>query len=248
MATVAAPPPIDRQKAERRFYSGMALFLVAVVLIGFGPSFYFRGIVPEFPRPNPSLTPFVILHGLLFTLWMAVFIAQVQLVSAGRRDIHMKLGSASMLLAIAMVPVMYLTSVWQVARANQPPFTTPLDWTALPLAAIPAFAYLVYQGWKRRREAQWHKRLMLGAAIVVVVGPAFGRMPIAGPGAIGFSVQMALSLLFFLPLIRWDKRSLGRMHPATWTGLAVYALATFVPVALIVTGTWAPVARYLPGV
>ena len=25
---------------------------------------------------------------------------------------------------------MYLTAVWQVARANQPPFTDPLNWTS----------------------------------------------------------------------------------------------------------------------
>ena len=133
----------------------MALFLVALVFLGFAPSFYLRGIVPEFPRPNPSLPPSVLMHGLLFSLWMLVFIAQVRLVSAGRRDLHMKLGAASMVLAIALVPVMYLTAVWQVARANQPPFTTPLDWTILPLAVIPPFIYLIYQGWKRRREAQW---------------------------------------------------------------------------------------------
>jgi hypothetical protein len=89
MATVAVPPPLDRQSAERRFYSRMALFLVALVFLGFAPSFYLRGVVPEFPRPNPSLPPSVLMHGLLFSLWMLVFIAQVRLVSAGRRDLHM---------------------------------------------------------------------------------------------------------------------------------------------------------------
>ena len=49
----------------------MALFLVVVVLLGFGPSFYLRGIVPAYPRPNPTLPPAVMLHGLMFTLWMA---------------------------------------------------------------------------------------------------------------------------------------------------------------------------------
>ena len=128
MASVIGAP-IDRQKSERRFYSGMALFLAAMVFIGFAPSFYLRDIVPAFPRPNPTLSPFVILHGLVFTLWMLVIIAQTQLVAAGRRDLHMKLGAASMVLAALIVPVMYLTAVWQVARESQPPFTTALDWS-----------------------------------------------------------------------------------------------------------------------
>ena len=74
MATVAAPPA--ERSAERRFYSRMALFLVAVVFIGFAPSFYLRGLVPEFPRPNPTLPPAVLLHAGLFTLWMLIFVAK----------------------------------------------------------------------------------------------------------------------------------------------------------------------------
>ena len=171
----------DRRSAERKFYSRMALFLVAVVFIGFAPSFYLRDIVPSYPRPNPTMPPSVLLHGGLFTLWMLVFVAQTQLVSAGRLQLHMKLGKASMFLAVAMIPMMYLAGVWQVARANQPPFIDALNWTAVPLAAIPAYALLVWTGWQRRKQAQWHKRAMLGAAILVVMGPGVGRLPIAPP-------------------------------------------------------------------
>ncbi|NUT00444.1 MAG: hypothetical protein HOP96_05670 [Sphingomonas sp.] len=247
MATVASST-VDIQTRERRFYSRMALFLVAIVFIGFAPSFYLRGIVPEYPRPNPTIPPWVLFHGLLFTMWMLVFVAQTQLVAAGRRDIHMKLGAASMFLAIAMVPVMYLTGVWQVARNNVPPFTTPLDWTSLPLFAMPAFAFLVWQGWKRRREAQWHKRLMLGAAMVVALGPGFGRIPLAPPMKAAFAAQMIVTLLFFLPLFIWDRRTIGKTHPATKIAFTTYALSMLLAVGVIVTGTWAPIAQYLPGV
>ncbi len=247
MATVASPA-VDIQTRERRFYCRMAIMLVVLMFLGFAPSFYLRGIVPEYPRPNPTLPVSVILHGLLFTLWMFVFVVQTQLVAAGRRDIHMKLGKASMFLAITMVPFMYLIGVWQVARHNVPPFTTPLDWTSLPLFAMPAFVILVWQGWKRRREAQWHKRLMLGAAMVVVLGPGFGRLPLAPPSKPAFAAQMIASLLFFVPLFIWDKRSLGHTHPATKVAFGVYALSMLIPVALIVSGTWAPIAAQLPGV
>ena len=81
MATVAASPA-ERLSAERKFYSRMALFLVLVVLLGFGPSFYLREIVPAYPRPNPTLPLSVLVHGSLFTLWMLVFVAQTQLVAA----------------------------------------------------------------------------------------------------------------------------------------------------------------------
>jgi uncharacterized membrane protein YozB (DUF420 family) len=180
---------------------------------------------------------------------MLLFIAQTQLVAAGRRDLHMKLGAATVMVAVLMIPVMYLAGVWQVARANQPPFTDPLNWTAIPLAVIPGFAWLVWQAWRRRREAQWHKRLMLGATILIVVGPGFTRLPLAPPTLSGFAVQLlAGTVLLFLPLFLWDRRSQGKIHPATWQGFVASLAAAVVPLLLIATGTWAPVARVLPGV
>lgn len=244
-STIASPA--GRKSAERRFYSWMAIALVVVVFLGFAPSFYLRGYIPS-PRPNPSLPPSVIIHGLLFTAWMLAFIMQTQLVAAGRRDVHMKLGPLSMILALAIIPMMYLAAVWQVARANQPPFTDPLNWTIVPLAAIPAFAFLVWQGWKRRRQGQWHKRLMLGAAIVVVMGPAIGRLPIAPPTLGAFLFKITFGLALFVPLFIWDRRSQARVHPATWPAFSLGAASGLIPIALIATNSWAPIARHLPGI
>jgi hypothetical protein len=247
MATIAGVPG-DRQAAERKFYTRMALLLIALVFLGFAPSFYLRDVVPPYPRPNPTLPIWVLLHGGLFTLWMLIFVAQTQLIAAGRRDIHMKLGIVGMLLAVAIIPMMYLVTVWQVGRANQPPFTDPLTWTAIPLAVIPPYAFLVWTGWRRRREAQWHKRVLLSAAICVVMGPAIARLPIAPPTLVGMTVQLLLALLLFVPLFIWDRRSLGRIHPATWLGFSM-GLVTLVPLILFWTGAdWASVARHLPGI
>ena len=247
MATIIAPPR-DRRSAERRFYSRMAWLLVAVVFLGFAQSFYLRGMFAVSPRPNPTLPASVMLHGILFTLWMLVFVAQTQLVAAGRTDLHMKLGKASMFLALAIIPMMYLVGVWQVERANQPPFTDPLNWTIVPLAVIPAYAVLVWTGWRRRKTPQWHKRMMLGAAILVVMGPAIGRLPIAPPTLGGFAFQMIVGMALFVPLVIWDRRTQGHVHAATWLALGMGAVTAFLPIALIATGTWAPIARHLPGI
>ena len=244
MATIVASPA-DRKTSERKFYSRMALFLVLLVLLGFGPSFYLRGIVPAYPRPNPSLPPAVILHGSVFTLWMALIVAQTQLIAARKHEVHMRLGKAAMFLAILMIPVMYMTAVWQVARANQPPFTDPLTWTIVPLAVIVPFAFLVSQGWAHRRNAPWHKRLMLSAAILVVMGPAIGRLPLAPPTLGGFTFQLLLGLALFVPLFIWDRRSQGRIHPATKLGFAMGASFIAIPLAVFWGKLpWASVARY----
>jgi hypothetical protein len=248
MATIAQPSA-DRKTSERKFYSRMALFLVLLVLLGFGPSFYLRGIVPSYPRPNPTLSPAVVLHGTVSTLWMAAIVAQTQLISARKYEVHMFLGKLTMLLAIVMIPVMYLTAVWQVARANQPPFTDPLTWTIVPLAVIIPFAIMVWQGWTHRRNAQWHKRSMLSAAVLIVMGPSIARLPLAPPTLVGFTSLHVLGLALFIPLFVWDRKTLGHVHPATKLGFSMAVLTIAVPQVVFWMGAdWAAVARHLPGV
>ena len=248
MATIVASPA-ERKASERKFYTRMALFLVILVLLGFGPSFYLRGVVPPYPRPNPTLPPSVILHGSVFTLWMLAIVAQTQLISARKHEIHMRLGKLTVLLAILMIPVMYLAAVWQVARATQPPFTDPLTWTIVPLAVIIPFAFLVSQGWVNRRNAPWHKRMMLSAAILVVMGPSIGRLPIAPPVLPGFTVQLLLGLALFIPLFVHDRKLLGHIHPATRLGFSMAAISVAVPLIVFwLHLPWANVAAKLPGV
>ena len=248
MATVAASAA-DRKTSERKFYSRMALFLVALVLLGFGPSFYLKDIVPAYPRPNPTLPPTVLLHGSVFTLWMLAIVAQTQLISAQKHAIHMQLGKLTVLLAILMIPVMYLTAVWQVARANQPPFTDPLTWTIVPLAVIIPFAVLVGRGWANRRNVQTHKRLMLSAAILTVAGPAIGRLPVAPPTTLGFTIIFLLGLLLFVPMFVHDRKLNGEIHPATKFGFTMALISIGIPLAVFWFNLpWANVAAGLPGV
>lgn len=248
MATVASSGR-DPKVSERRFYSRMALLLVFLVLLGFGPSFYLRGLVPSYPRPNPTLPPWVILHGTVFSIWMLLVVAQTQLIGSGKHLIHMRLGKLGMLFSVLMIPVMYLTAVWQVARANQIPFTDPLTWTIVPLAVIVPFAILIWNGWEARRNPQTHKRLMLSAAIIVVMGPAIGRLPIAPPTRVGLTILLLLGLFLFIPLFLWDRRTLGHTHWATKVGFAMASIAVFVPLAVFwLNLPWARVAARLPGV
>lgn len=241
MATNAA----GRLNSERRFYMGMALFMIVVVFIGFAPSFYLRGLV-HVPRPNAPLTPLVMLHGAMFTLWMATFATQAGLVAAGRRDLHMRLGMFGMALAVLLIPLMYVTAVAAVARATQPPFTTPLAWTAVPLFDIPVFAVLLYLGWKHRRTPQAHKRLMLCAALVMM-DPAIGRLPVP-LSLLSQCILNALAWSTMMPLIVHDRRTIGRLHWATRTGTALFAAALALKMVALTSPAWSAFAAHLPGV
>lgn len=233
---------------ERRFYARMAWFVVIAVLLGFGPSFYFKPLGLSYPRPNPDLAPSLMVHGLVFTAWVATFFAQVSLVGAGRRDLHRNLGMLGMALGVVMVPVMYVTATSMVARGSSPPFTDALTWSAVPMLAIPVFIVMLWLGWREsRRDLQAHKRLMLGI-MLMLLEPALHRLPLLPPTIVTNAIHMILCWLVFVPMILWDMRTLGRLHWATKTGAGLFAVVIAAQIFFLgVPGLWSAFAVHLPG-
>jgi hypothetical protein len=94
-----------------------------------------------------------------------------------------------------------------------------------------------------RHKAQIHKRAILLATIVLVTA-AFSRWPFIkdlGPaGYFGFTD------LCLVPLLIWDWRSRGRIHPVTlWGGLALIAQPLAIP--LTFTPAWLGFAHWATG-
>lgn len=246
MATAFAAAVRPRDGAERRFYRVMAWLMVALVGLGFAPSWFLRGMVPS-PRPLAPLDGAVIAHGVLCTLWVAIFWAQTQLVSAGRRDLHIRLGVSGLIVALMMVPFMYLTMIHLPQRLTQPPGVSPYGWMALPMGAILSYTPLALLGFALRRDVQAHKRLMLSATLVFM-GPAMGRIPLGPPSPLMFTVNQAISLLPFGLLFWWDYASRGRIHWASALGAGLTTGGLVFGIGLMNSATWISVAQRLPGV
>jgi len=63
------------------------------------------------------------------------------------------------------------------------------------------------------------------------------------------SLQLLLGLALFVPLFLWDRKSIGRVHPATRFGFAMGAISVAIPLAVFWFNLpWAKVAARLPGV
>lgn len=212
--------------AERRFYAGMAIAILLMVFAGFAPTFYLRNLMPMPPRTLP-LTGLVVLHGLVFSAWVLLFLTQVALVSARRTAVHRRLGIIGFILLAAMILVATLTALEGVGRGNAPPGVSPLTWLAVPLLDIPVFAGLIGAGLLNRHRPQVHKRFML-ASIIGLLPPAIGRFTFYWAGeALAFPVVIiGGQLLFLLPLALWDLRSRGRIHRVTLIA------------ALVLVGSW----------
>jgi len=220
--------------AERRFYLGMATIVLASTLIGFAPSYYLR-FAMDAGHPLEPLIPIVFIHGLLFTCWVLLFIAQVALVSAGRTDIHRRLGVLGMFMVAAMIPLALFIALRGVGRPLTAPVgVDPRTWLAVPLLDVPVFGGLIVAGLLNRRDPQTHKRLML-LAMVDMMRPSLGRvlMMVGAPGP----TPLFLPLLFLAPQIVRDIRTRGRVHPATlWGSIAIAGIV--LPLPAFWTSAW----------
>lgn len=241
MATLANPVPI-RLSDERRFFGAMALIMVGATFVGFAPSYY---LGPAFGAKPLSMLAHV--HGVVFTLWMLLYLAQTGLISARRTDIHRLVGPAGLTLAIVMVPLGMATAIVtkQVAAAGHlPPPGPPL---IFPIGAILTFAVLVGAGIAMRGRSAWHKRLMLLGTAAIVTTPLaritkFSHLGVPPP--IG---GMILSDLLLIGLAAYDVRTKGRLHPATLWGGGFFLGTQVVRVLLNMTPAWQAFAKGLTG-
>jgi hypothetical protein len=207
---------INRRR-ERLFYTGMAVAFLFIVFAGFARTYYLR---PYFG--TPQLTPLLHLHGLIFTSWIVLLLAQTLLVATKRTAVHRRLGWAGAALAVLMILVGATTAVMRAKIIEVPPGSpSPLVFLTIPLGDMLVFALLIGAGFYYRRRLDVHKRLMLLATIAILPA-AVARLPLDFIQQVGPLAFFGLSDLFILVILLNDLLTRGRPHRATvWGGLLV---------------------------
>lgn len=228
------------KRRERLFYTGMSVVFLFTVFAGFARTYYLR---PYFG--TPALTPLLHLHGVVFTSWLVLLLAQTALVAANRTGVHRRLGMAGAVVAVLMVLVGTTTAIVRAKVVEVPPGSpSPLAFLTIPLGDMLVFATLVGAGFYFRRRADVHKRLML-LATVAILPAAVARLPFAFIQQAGPLAFFGLPDLFILVCLAYDLVSRGRFHRANvWGGLLVVVSH---PLRLVVghTRVWLAFAEWL---
>lgn len=224
-------------RADSIFFPTMALAMAAVVFAGFAPTWFLRAYF----QPPEALSPLRIIHGIAFTLWVMLFVAQTSLVAANRRDIHRKLGWWGAGLAGVMLILGWMLAANKLREGATPiPDISPAVFFSLPAAGLVAFALLVVLGVLNRKRSDHHKRYLL-VATMVLLAPAIGRLPHIGLPPVFF----ALTDIFLLALIAYDFYQRGKLHRATWIGGAVLIASQAFPLTIGMTPQWQAFANSL---
>lgn len=208
--------------ADQAFYTRFAIGLSLFIVVAFAQFQLF--IAP--PGPKPILLH---IHGGLMLAWLGMYILQSSLISAGQVGIHRRTGWLSLGVALAAIGTGAFTGIHAIDTGRVPPFFTDGFFLALTQVGTLLFAAVVGLAVVKRRDVQWHRRLMIGSG-VLISEPAFGRLvplPLTGQ-SLGELIILGLQLLLVGILARHDAKHNGRIHPATMVialALVVHHLA-----------------------
>lgn len=186
----------------------MGLLLLALILCGFGG----RALTQREETPPDAwiLVP----HILCIGAWYLLFALQGALIPLRRRTLHRTLGYASLPLAIALV----WTSVLVMAENYRLKGDAPLVF--FNVLNLSQFVGLYTAAVLALRRPMMHKRLMLYASITMMP-PALVR--IIQAISLPEPVTVLLIVGLWIPGIRHDRKTLGRVHAGTWIGVGVIA-------------------------
>ena len=165
--------PNNRTKPRSSFYTWVAVGTFLIVFAGFVRTYYLKILFG-----TPALALLLHLHGLIFTLWFALFFIQARLIARHRVDLHRRLGVLGAVLG-PLAACVAIAVAFHAARRSY--LADPASLTALrsPLAldfgSSLTFALLVAAALYFRRRGDIHKRLMVLASCGLLL-PGVGRL------------------------------------------------------------------------
>jgi len=212
------------------FFSAMAWLMLATVFFGFAATYYLAGV---FRAPLPALI--IHLHGAAFSCWILLLVTQTSLVSAGRTDIHRRLGIAGFFLACLMVILGVLAATNALVRNTGPGGLDAKAFYIIPLTDMLIFATLVFFAFRARSNSASHKRLIFLATVALMIA-AIARWPIWSHRD---PLKATLvSYIFILLLVGYDFWSTRKLHRATIWASAFLIVVQQIRIPIAHTAAW----------
>lgn len=226
----------SERTTEHRFFSLLALAILAVAVVGFMRTYL---LVPMIGQPKGELpfTTLVHFHAVISFGWCIIFVIQTRLIAARKFRQHMKLGAVGVLLYFALVLTGPFVAVKSAARYGATP--EDLAFLAVSTGNILAYTLLFGTALHWRRSPAVHKRLMTLGMVAMLTAP-FGRL-LSLPYELGHVVGPGLVVV---ALAWWDVKSRGQLHPITVYGGSAILLWELVPNVYMHSAWWLNAATW----
>lgn len=208
----------------RYFFIGMAVFLIMMVILGFGSTYgYQLGMGQEISGLGVVETDWVIhTHAAVFVGWLILLFIQTVFISKGQTQNHIAVGKKIGIgLAIAVLIAGSLITYDQILTLISKGIYTTKEWVDILLITMQSwmglllFAGLFGLGWIYRKHPEVHKRYMIFATIMLVFATTSRMEYLLGSwdNTIGIGLMVA-------PIFIFDLYTRSRVHNATLIGTA----------------------------
>jgi hypothetical protein len=197
----------------------MAIVIGAVIVAGFSRT------VPDALTTPPGLPLLLHVHGAVFLSWLVLFVAQPTLAIRGSLKLHRQLGWFGAVLALLMMIMGAAATLFALKTHIVPSFFPPGIFLVMNVIDVAFFGGLVAAGVAMRGKAEWHKRLML-CATILLLGPGLGRLlPMQSFGAVAPLVMWGVQDAILLAGPVTDLVMRRKVHPAYYWGVVVVVLS-----------------------
>ena len=224
MATVAIETGAGA-RGNTRFFTIMAFVMSFIIVAGFSLNI-------AMGRSSFAVPLAYHIHAVVFMAWIGIYLAQHVTASAGNWPLHAKFGKVAYLWVPLMVVFGTVVMVVVARRTGGPFFFHVSEFLWSNIMTLWCFGGLAWWALMRRRYTGWHRRLML-CAMAILTGPGLGRLlplPLMIPNA--WTITVMVTMIFPVIGMIADKRAQGRVHPAYWWGLGIYAGVFLLSLAL----------------
>ena len=233
------------------FFFYLSLALLVVVALGFGPSYYLAPVLGVPERFDGGFPSYILVHGIVYTAWFVLLPLQALLVARGNTNLHRKLCTAGIVVALAVVITGAVTTVQVIPQLET--YGIPLDeaqglfvGNSLVLAAFAGL--FVAAIWKRNNPAV-HKRLMVLASCAAIA-PALTTNRMLGSTLQSILPDQISPFGFFLLLVvvSMTARDLVQertIASGTRIGIALVVLGVTINLLLLNTGFGVDYTRWL---
>ena len=231
-----------KRASDRNLFLTAAIAFPLLVLAGYFKSYYFSAFFDVKPVANALVHA----HGIVMTIWVAYFVAQVALIRSKNIKLHMTMGMAGIALA-ALVVVVGMATAYdaQLVRRSAPPGIDPHSFFVLPagdmLLFVVYFAGAIYYR-KRPRE---HKSLMLMTAINFTPAALFRIAFVPESYTLLFSFGIPALIAIFC--LVWLRMKHGKFNRVFAVALLLYLIALPLPFRMIFaeTAVWHSFTNWL---
>ncbi|HZI19336.1 MAG TPA: hypothetical protein VEY09_12150 [Pyrinomonadaceae bacterium] len=229
-----------RRPSDRGLFLWAAILFPLFVLVGYFKSYYFSAFFDVRPIANSLVHA----HGVVMSVWVLYFSAQVALVRSKNVRLHRRMGMAGVGLA-ALVVVVGLATAYDahLVRGAAPAGLNPHGFLLIPLFDMLLFVLFFGAAVYYRRRPAEHKSLMLLTAINFLPA-AVGRIPLA-PAEYMILWAFGVPAVLALACLGWHTAKHGRLNRVFAAG--VLLLIASGPLRIIIAGsqTWLELAARL---